>query len=238
MNLHKRALAILAFSLYFAFPALSPVAADQTSTNIPTVNVLSSGRSHLDFQTLAGKYFELVRHNPVLERSFLYRMPKGGDIHNHLSGTVLAESYIRWAAALHYCVCVNQTCGTDTQYTIKTPAQSLPACESAAGLQPIAQSIRNRSFYNAMIDALSMRNFVSTNPASGHDHFFATFAKFGAISGVMTGAMLAEVASVWHAEKVKYLELMLSLSGGAGARKLLSGMTWDPPRCSSCSTTW
>ena len=26
-------------------------------------------------------------------------MPKGGDLHSHLSGAVYAESYIQWAAA-------------------------------------------------------------------------------------------------------------------------------------------
>ena len=43
--------------------------------------------------------FESVRHDPLLLRRFLEQMPKGGDLHNHLSGTVYGESYIRWAAA-------------------------------------------------------------------------------------------------------------------------------------------
>ncbi|HKV56560.1 MAG TPA: hypothetical protein VJN94_18135 [Candidatus Binataceae bacterium] len=169
----------------------------------------------------------MIRNNPAIEHAFLYRMPKGGDIHNHLSGAILAESYIGWAAALNYCVCVNQKCGNSTQYTIVSPSSSPPACDATTGLSPIAQSIRAPAFYNALIDALSMRNFVSTSPQSGHDHFFATFGKFGAISGVKTGAMLAQVASVWHAENVKYVELMLSLDGGAKTRSLVSGMTWD-----------
>jgi len=181
-----------------------------------------------DAEASTERYFEKIRGNAALERAFLYRMPKGGDIHNHLSGAILAESYIGWAADLNYCVCVNKTCGTDTQYTIKTPSQSPPACDSAAGLAPIAQSIQDPNFYNAMIDALSMRNFVPGGAENGHDHFFNTFAKFGAISGIKTGPMLAEVASIWHAENVKYVELMLSLDGGASTRALVSGMTWDP----------
>ncbi|HUA36649.1 MAG TPA: hypothetical protein VMA09_23800 [Candidatus Binataceae bacterium] len=190
----------------------------------------SLGTGNLDPETRTGLYFNLIRNFPALERAFLYRMPKGGDIHNHLSGAVLAESYIKWASQLNYCVCTNQKCGNDTQYTIVTPSQSPPACNSSAGLAPIAQATRKPSFYNAMIDALSMRNFVSTGPTSGHDHFFDTFGKFGAISGVKTGAMLAEVASVWHAENVKYIELMLSLNGGSQTRALVNGMTFDPTK--------
>jgi adenosine deaminase len=187
-----------------------------------------SGGGGVDAETSTSRYFERIRHNAGLERAFLNLMPKGGDIHNHLSGAVLAESYIQWAAELNDCVCVNQTCGaSDTQYTIKVPAQSPQACDPAAGLATVAQSIQDPNFYNAMIDALSMRNFIP-GAESGHNHFFATFAKFGAISGVKTGPMLAQVASVWHAGNVKYLELMLSLAGGGGARRILSGMTWDP----------
>ena len=34
----------------------------------------------------------------------LQRMPKGGDLHNHLSGAVYAESYLRWAAQDGKCI--------------------------------------------------------------------------------------------------------------------------------------
>jgi len=31
-------------------------------------------------------------------------MPKGGDLHNHLSGAIYAERYIEWAAEKGLCV--------------------------------------------------------------------------------------------------------------------------------------
>jgi adenosine deaminase len=31
-------------------------------------------------------------------RAFLHRMPRGGDLHVHLSGAVYAERFIAWAA--------------------------------------------------------------------------------------------------------------------------------------------
>jgi hypothetical protein len=59
------------------------------------------------------------------------------------------------------------------------------------------------------------------NPAreSGHDHFFATFGKFGAASGANhTADMLVEVRSTAAGENVQYLELMFNPDGGQAAR--------------------
>ncbi|MGA7221952.1 MAG: hypothetical protein WBX16_03770 [Candidatus Acidiferrales bacterium] len=45
----------------------------------------------------AAAYLESVRENPAALMDFLDRMPKGGDLHNHLTGAVYAESYIDYA---------------------------------------------------------------------------------------------------------------------------------------------
>src|SRR5215472_14826231 len=47
---------------------------------------------------------EAARANPLQLRNLLKKMPKGGDLHNHLSGAVYAESWIRAAADDHLCV--------------------------------------------------------------------------------------------------------------------------------------
>src|SRR5438128_2072924 len=54
-------------------------------------------------QRTAGR-FESLRSSPPRMLAFLLRMPKGADLHTHLSGAVYAESYIRWAASLGLCV--------------------------------------------------------------------------------------------------------------------------------------
>jgi hypothetical protein len=41
--------------------------------------------------------FETLRDDPGMLHLFLHEMPKGGDIHSHLSGAIYAESYITWA---------------------------------------------------------------------------------------------------------------------------------------------
>src|SRR5215203_6717148 len=47
--------------------------------------------------------FDAVRDNHTDLRAFLRRMPKGGDLHTHLSGAVYAERFIAWAAQEHLC---------------------------------------------------------------------------------------------------------------------------------------
>src|ERR1019366_6263602 len=50
------------------------------------------------------KYLESVRHQPGLLLAFLQEMPKGGDLHVHLSGAIYAESMIDWASESALCV--------------------------------------------------------------------------------------------------------------------------------------
>ena len=50
------------------------------------------------------RYFETIRKSPAQLWAFLLKMPKGGDLHNHLSGSIYAESYIQWAAENGLCV--------------------------------------------------------------------------------------------------------------------------------------
>src|SRR6476619_2349201 len=49
-------------------------------------------------------YFESIRKSPPKQMAFLLKMPKGGDLHNHLSGSIYAERYIEWAAEKGLCI--------------------------------------------------------------------------------------------------------------------------------------
>src|SRR6185436_13940550 len=69
---------------------------------------------------------ESIRNDPQQLRMFLQQMPKGGDLHNHLSGTVYAESYMVWAVADKLCI--------DTQHLAYTTC-----AEGKDGLVPAAQ---------------------------------------------------------------------------------------------------
>ncbi len=48
------------------------------------------------------EWLDRYRDQPPMVRAFVQRMPKGGDLHNHLSGAVYAEAYVKWGAAANY----------------------------------------------------------------------------------------------------------------------------------------
>lgn len=170
----------------------------------------SSRNAGITSEQKTARYFESIRQSPPQMFAFLKRMPKGGDLHSHLSGAVYAESYIQWAAAKG--LCVNQG----------TMALAQPPCDQAAGKPPASAALSNPVLYRQLIDAWSMR-YWQYSGQNGHDHFFDAFGKFG---GATFGQMLAEVSSRAARGRVTYLELMLTPDGG---RSSLIGQQvgWD-----------
>ena len=163
-------------------------------------------------EAATARYFASIKNDPSLLLEFLTRMPKGGDLHNHLSGAIYAESFLRWAADDGLCV-------VTATFSIVGGT-----CDATAGRPPATDIVRSGALFSQAIDAMSMRHWDLA--LNGHDHFFATFGKFGPSSG-KTGDMLADVAARAAAEQVSYLELMLTPDGGAGgARGIAAG--WDP----------
>src|SRR5215467_1311194 len=144
-----------------------------------------------------------IRNQPLALEAFLRDMPKGGDLHNHLSGSIYAESYLRWAAD-------DQLCLSVATFTIVAPP-----CDTNTK-PPVSAVMQNSALYNEAIDAMSMRNWPPG--LNGHLHFFQAFGKFGLTSAAHTGDMLAEVTARAAAEHVSYLELMVTPDGGVASR--------------------
>jgi hypothetical protein len=148
---------------------------------------------------------ESLREDPLLLRRFLEQMPKGGDLHQHLSGTVYAETYAALAARDNLC--------------IDTTALAYTSCNAQATAQvPAAQAFTDGTLYTKMLDAMSMRQFRAGSE-SGHDRFFATFGRFGAVSRNHTSEMLTEVVARFARENVDYIESLFGQDLG-GARNL------------------
>jgi hypothetical protein len=161
------------------------------------------------------KYFDSIRNSPPELLAFLLKMPKGADLHSHLSGTVYAESYIQWAADSGDCV------NTATFFA------SLPPC--AAGQVPIANALTNAVLYRQIVDAWSMRNWQLSGQ-SGHDHFFDAFARFGVATYNQTGKMLSEAVARAARGGVLYVELMLTPDGtatGVFSNEVGNKVGWD-----------
>ncbi|HLG95919.1 MAG TPA: hypothetical protein VKX49_06380 [Bryobacteraceae bacterium] len=144
--------------------------------------------------------FAAVRKNPLELYAFLLKMPKGADLHVHLGGAVYAETYLRIAAEDRLCLDLRR------HAVVAPPAgPSSTFCGEHGVEANVAQS--DNTLAGTMIDSLSMRNFVSGRE-SGHDHFFAAFAKFGPYKPQHRGELLAEVVRRAAEQNESYLELM------------------------------
>lgn len=132
-------------------------------------------------------------------------MPKGGDLHNHLSGAIYAESFIRAAAEDNLCV---DTSSNSFTKPLSLTSDTAPQPVCGDGKVPAAQAFKNQHLYDALVNAFSMRSFVPSSGVSGHDHFFDTFAKFGNTDPRHIGEWLDEVATRAAAQNEQYLELM------------------------------
>ncbi len=150
-----------------------------------------------------GDYLNSIRGDKIAMDEFMRALPKGADLHSHLSGTVYAESMIGWGAEDGVCV----STATLTAYG--------PPC--LLGDRPVSDALSDNVFYNQLLAAWSMRGFVS-GAESGHDHFFATFDRFGATQSGRKGAALAEAATRAESQGVHYLELLTTFQFGAVQR--------------------
>ena len=177
--------------------------------------------------------FSGLRADHTQLRAFLRAMPKGADLHVHLSGAVYAEDFIAWAAAAKLCV-------QRSDYKI-VPPDSQQQCDEPR-TRPAAGALTDQSFYDDIVNALSMRNYIpSPSEPSGHDQFFVTFGKYGEISWRVPGQMTALLLRRYAAEHVQHTELMITLTPQAPQlTKELLEMSARPATLrpsSRCSTT-
>ncbi|WKD36921.1 adenosine deaminase [Streptomyces xanthophaeus] len=149
-------------------------------------------------------------HAPVRAGDFFADLPKGGDLHNHLSGAVTTEFLIELAAGDGLCIT------TDTTTAVPPPC--------GAGTRPAADAVTDAAFRQQVIRAWSMQDFPADG--NGHDHFFATFGKFGEVTWRHPGRMLAEVAGSAARQNQFYLETMISPASGQ-ARTLADRVGYD-----------
>ena len=168
--------------------------------------------------TAVEQRFADARKNPAELYAFLLGMPKGGDLHNHLSGAVYAESYLRAAAEDGLCVDLR------TRAVVARPTE--PGGDCGPNGVDAARTQFDNPLANSLIDSLSMRNFVA-GPESGHDHFFATFGKFGPLKREHHGEFVAEVVRRTAEQNESYLELMAINGSAANVLGSAAGFSED-----------
>lgn len=166
---------------------------------------------------------ERLRSNPPALHAFLLRMPKGGDLHMHLSGAVYAETFLQNAAEDHLCADpVKLVLLPNRGLTKSLPPQ--PVC--VEGTIPAATALKDQKLYDALIDSFSMRSFVPSAGWSGHDQFFATFGRFNGIAKVHGGEWVDEVATRAASQNEQYLEIMTTPNYSVATR-LAEQQHWD-----------
>jgi len=170
----------------------------------------------------AARAFDAAKkQGPLALRGFLVDMPKGADLHVHLSGAVYAESFIRAAAEDGLCV---------DPKALSFVKQTTGACATdqiaASELLAKTQAPANQDLYDKLINAFSMRSYVPYSGWSGHDQFFSTFGHFGGTDKKHTGEWIDEVVTRAAAQNEQYVELMETPPFGHAAT-LAYKFGWD-----------
>jgi len=150
-----------------------------------------------------------IRRSPPELYAFLLRMPKGGDLHNHLAGATYAENLVNAAGESGFCI----------------DRRSLAIVRICPAADPFEASRANNdnAELNSLIDTYSMRDFVPGRE-SAHDHFFNAFGLFSAVDSPQhTGEFVANVVRRAADQNESYLELMAIAGNGPIAQ--LGGST-------------
>ena len=163
-------------------------------------------------ETRAERVLEAAKKagNPELY-ALLKTMPKGADLHMHLSGAIYAETFIADAAHDGLCIAPVEAgappvaIGQDALHFVPPQDGKLNKCDK--GEVPVADALKNQALYDLLVDSFSMRAFVSREAINGHDQFFATFGRWSGMKD-HSGEWLDEVATRAAAQNEQYLEIM------------------------------
>lgn len=171
-----------------AFPAAHGQAAPAVVKTLPTG------------EARAERAFEAARkQGPLALHAFLKAMPKGSDLHVHLSGAVYAETFLKDAAEDGLCV-------DPKALSFAKPVQG----ECGEGKVSAKTVASNQHLYDQLIDVFSMRTFVPVTGENGHDHFFDSFGRFSGTNKAHTGEWIDEVTARAAAQNEQYMELMVT----------------------------
>ena len=152
-----------------------------------------------DTPTNVHEYFESIKGNPAALRQFFTAMPKGGDVHNHLTGSAYAETYFELAAKKG--MYVNPETG-------RLYAQKPMEVETIQ-LSKDMDDLHNHRM--ALIDKWSIRNFQPYKyPLGPDEYFFGTFGLLSALTGNVENLayLMRELKLRAVKENVQYLEVM------------------------------
>lgn len=145
------------------------------------------------------EYLESIKGNYAALRQFFTAMPKGGDVHNHLTGSAYAETYFELAAKKGMYV------DLETGKLYKEKPKDIETIQ----LSKEMDDLHNHRM--ALIDKWSIRNFQPYKyPLGPDEYFFGTFGLLSALTGDMDNlaCLMHELKVRAVKENIQYLEVM------------------------------
>jgi adenosine deaminase len=163
-------------------------------------------------------YFEHIKKDPNALYAFFKNMPKGGELHYHLSGGAYPETMLDLASKDDYCL------------NIKTWMINIYSAE-CNGVN--TKDLTHRpDIYAKVVNSWSMKDFIA-GEESGHDHFFSTFNKFNTIVADHQPELVADVLQVAAQQNEHYMELMVLPDNGKSINfgdLLKNASSWNQKR--------
>lgn len=160
------------------------------------------------------EHFESIKTDPSALMDFFQKMPKGGDIHHHASGSPYAESFIE--NALQDSLYIHQ----DTYQLYKQPEEGAVVVNTLLSEFP--------SERDSIIDAWSIRNYKELG-RDGHDQFFGTFPKFMPAFEGYEGELLTQLCKKAAADNISYIETSITVPNVEDSITQISeGISFDP----------
>lgn len=180
-------------------------------------------------------YLDQIKDNPNALYTFFKSMPKGGELHYHLSGGAYPETMLKLASKEDYCL--NTTTWTVSKNSpgCNRPLAKLAEKSEVGGDTPVHEDLstaltkrfafpvefRKKStevettnildqpkLYASTVRSWSMKDFVP-GKESGHDHFFNSFEKFHVIVADHQPELVVAVLKTAAQQNEQYMELML-----------------------------
>lgn len=143
--------------------------------------------------------YNSIRGNLAKLRQFFADMPKGGDLHNHLTGSAYAETYFE--IACNHELYADLATGKLYKQETSHPASAVKLSWHMSDLHNVRMTL---------IDKWSIRNFQPYKCALGPDEYF--FGEFGLFSAATEEEDLIRIAHELKVraveENVLYLEIM------------------------------
>ncbi len=148
------------------------------------------------------RYFESIRNNTAELTAFFSQMPKGGDLHNHYSGSVYAETYISYVVQQDYVI---------NEGTLEVKSAPPKEGKGWVRFSKLNDSGLLAGYKQKLIQKWSVKDYNGVSYPSDKQ-FFETFSGFGIANDgpgrLDTGLM--ELKRRALNENVSYIETMFT----------------------------